>query len=123
MHGELVASARDAYRTSLQVGPVQTGRQFFLCPVGLVGAGKTTVIKPLSERLSLVRISHDEVRQMLKARGLGYQFLMDIVQPLARELAGEGYRIAFDADCGNPQTKNFRESGGRGRSESVLAPY
>ncbi|MDE1944098.1 MAG: hypothetical protein KGH97_01205 [Patescibacteria group bacterium] len=47
-------------------------RQVFLAPVGRVGAGKTTVVKPLAERLGLVRISSDEIRKLLKERGLGY---------------------------------------------------
>src|SRR5262245_50203908 len=39
--------------------------QFFLCPIGLVGAGKTTVLTPLAKELSLVSISGDEIRKLL----------------------------------------------------------
>lgn len=81
--------------------------QFFLCPVGLVGAGKTTVVRPLSEKLGLVRISSDEVRKLLKDGHGQYDQLMEIVRPLAEELAEQGYSLAFDADCGNPKTKEF----------------
>ena len=82
-------------------------KQFFLCPVGLVGAGKSTVVKPLSEMLSLVRISSDEIREILKERNVGYEQLMEIVQPLAEEMALQGFSIAFDADCGNPKTREM----------------
>lgn len=82
-------------------------KQFFLCPVGLVGAGKSTVMNPLSEMLSLVRISSDDIREIMKERNMGYEQLMEIVQPLAEELAMQGFSIAFDADCGNPKTKEM----------------
>ena len=82
-------------------------KQFFLCPVGLIGAGKSTVMKPLSEMLSFVRISSDDIRKLLKERGTGYERLMEIVRPLAEELVARGFSIGFDADCGNPKTKEM----------------
>ena len=104
---EGIVSIREKYKSTLKL-PHQNkdaSHQFFLCSVGLVGAGKSTVIKPLSEKLSLVRISSDEVRQILKERNVGYEQLMEIVKPLAEELAVQGYNLSFDADCGNPKTK------------------
>ena len=46
--------------------PEPKGEKFLLCPVGIIGAGKTTVVKPLAEKLGLVRISNDEIRKTLK---------------------------------------------------------
>jgi predicted kinase len=104
-----IPSIRQEYKNTLILPPKNkiSSSQFFLCPVGLVGAGKSTVIKPLSEKLSLVRISSDEVREILKRRNVGYEQLMEIVQPLTGELATQGFSLAFDADCGNPKTKEF----------------
>lgn len=98
---------REAYKNTLILPSKRNSRQFFLCPVGLVGAGKSTVIKPLSEKLSLVRISSDEIRQILKKQNMGYQQLMEIAAPLAEELATQGFSLALDADCGNLKTKEF----------------
>ena len=100
---------RKKYQKQLMLPPIDKVpvKQFFLCPVGLVGAGKSTVMKPLSEMLSLVRVSSDDIRELLKERGAGYEQLMEIVQPLAEELALQGFSIAFDADCGNPKTKEM----------------
>ena len=42
----------EEYRKNTVVYKQKPARQFFLCPVGLVGAGKTTVLKPIAERLS-----------------------------------------------------------------------
>ena|SRR3989344_5327991 len=103
-----VSQIRENYKKRLKISP-QRGdvRQIFLCPVGLVGAGKSTVVKPLSEKLSLVRISSDEIREMLKERNVGYDQLAKILMPLAEEFALQGRSIAFDADCGNPKTKEM----------------
>lgn len=106
---EDIVSIREDYKKTLKL-PVNINNnfhQFFLCTVGLVGAGKSTVIKPLSDKLSLVRISSDEIRQVLKERNVGYENLMEIIKPLVEELSIQGYSIAFDADCGNPRTKEM----------------
>jgi predicted kinase len=104
-----IASLRSEFKKTIAFPPheVIPKRQFFLCPVGLVGAGKSTVVRPLSERLSLVRISSDELRRMLKEKGLGYESVPEIIAPLAAGIAGQGYSMAFDADCGNPKTKEL----------------
>lgn len=100
---------RQEYQKRLVLPPVDRipKKQFFVCPVGLVGAGKSTVMRPLSAILSLVRISSDEIREILKERDVGYEQLMEIERPLAEEVAMQGFSIAFDADCGNPKTKEM----------------
>lgn len=85
--------------------PEQKGKQFFLCPVGLVGAGKTTVLKPLAEKFGLVRISTDEIRKMLKERGYGYKAAESIALAVGEKYARQGYGIAIDADCARPDKK------------------
>ena len=52
----------------------KANQELILCPVGLVGAGKTTVLKPISKILNLVRVSSDEIRGILKQEG--YNFLI-----------------------------------------------
>ena len=106
---EEVVSIRERYKAALKLPLRRKGasHQIFLCSVGLVGAGKSTVKKPLSEKLSLVRISSDEVRHILKECGRDYNQLMEIVKPLSEELATQGHSLAFDADCGNPKTKDM----------------
>ncbi len=109
LNEEILLRIRREYQKQLVLPPIGKvhATRFFVCSVGLVGAGKSTVMKPLSEMLSLVRISSDEIRKILKERGAGYEQLMEIVQPLAEELAMQGFNIAFDADCGNPETKKM----------------
>ncbi len=82
-------------------------KQIFFCPVGLVGAGKTTFTKPISEKLNLVRVSSDEMRKILKESGFGYSNLKEIILPIATDLINSGWSIAFDMDCGNIETKAF----------------
>ena len=80
--------------------PEKTGApQFFLCPVGLVGAGKTTTLTPLAEHFHLVRISTDEIRRILMKRGYNLIRTKEIALTLIRQYAEKGFSIAIDADC------------------------
>lgn len=93
------------YESTLVLPREKPALQFMLCPVGLVGAGKTTVLKPLSEKLSLLRLSTDEVRKLLKEHGQGYDAVVDIITSLANKYLDAGYSIAFDNDCASPITR------------------
>lgn len=71
---------------------------FFLCPVGLAGAGKTTIMKKLCERLSLLRISNDEIREIIKDPEH-----FDVATKVTGELGGKyaklGYSIGVDSNA------------------------
>ncbi len=98
---------KDAYISQLVIPNQKPDRQFFLCPIGLVGAGKSTVIKPLAERFQLVRISTDEIRKLLKERGYNAVKTADLAFSIISDFAHKGYSIAIDADCAG---KNVSES-------------
>lgn len=72
---------------------------FFLCPIGLVGAGKSTVIKPLAERFHLLRISTDEIRKLLIEHGYNSIRTAELAYKLISDFSGKGYGVAIDADC------------------------
>lgn len=72
-----------------------------LMPVGVIGAGKTTVIKPLAERLGLVRISTDEIREKLRQRRYSYEGARDIAHALSTKYLRIGYSIAVDGNTGS----------------------
>jgi|SRR3989344_262694 len=95
---------RAEYEASLKIPRNKPKKQFFVLPVGLVGAGKTTVMKPLAEKLSLLRISGDEIRKILHNRALGYDSVWEVGKDLAEKYAKEGYSIAHDTDSANPKT-------------------
>lgn len=100
----LIKEVLAEYEHSLALPEQPERKRFLLCPVGLVGAGKTTVTKPLAERLSLVRISRDEIRKLLKERGEGYEVIEELTLILIHTYLGKGYSIAVDSDCAHPQT-------------------
>ncbi|HEY0908530.1 MAG TPA: AAA family ATPase [Candidatus Paceibacterota bacterium] len=91
--------AAQQYEATVIAPAAKSSPQFLLCPVGLVGAGKTTVIKPLAERLSLVRISGDEIRMFLKENGCGYENMLPIAAMVAKKYLAQGHGIAIDSDC------------------------
>ncbi len=90
---------RNEYQATLAIPSVKRRPQIFLCPVGLIGAGKTTVMKPLSECLGAVRISTDEIRKRLKERGFNYVATRDIAVAAVMKYLEAGYSVTFDADC------------------------
>ena len=90
------------YKSKIKLPKQKFYRKFLLCPVGGIGAGKTTVIKPLAEKLGVARVSTDEVRELLKANGRGYDGDKDIAARIVRDLLQEGYSIALDGNCGSP---------------------
>ncbi|KND49223.1 MAG: hypothetical protein AB203_02395 [Parcubacteria bacterium C7867-008] len=99
----------EQYEASLFVPPQPTRKQFILCPVGIVGAGKTTVLKPLAEKLALVRISGDDIRFLLKQRGLSYDGVVSIGAAISKKYLSEGYSLALDSDAASPRSKEVIE--------------
>ncbi|HTE57242.1 MAG TPA: hypothetical protein VK694_00705 [Verrucomicrobiae bacterium] len=54
--------------------------QFCICPVGLIETGKTTVLKKICAQLPAIRVSADEVRGLLRTKGLPFDDAMYITQ-------------------------------------------
>jgi predicted kinase len=80
----------------------KTKPQFCLAMIGLVGAGKSTVLKQLCERLPLVRQSADEIREIMIAKGLPTDDAPIVGGMVAERLKTEGYNVAHDNDFANP---------------------
>ncbi|MDP4010314.1 MAG: hypothetical protein Q8P37_00425, partial [Candidatus Spechtbacteria bacterium] len=87
------------YEKSLEIPSRKLKQQIAVCPIGVVGAGKTTVIKPLSKKLSVLRISTDEIRKLLKENGYGYDSVRDIAYALVDAYLAKGFSIAMDGNC------------------------
>lgn len=95
-------------------------RQFLLCPVGLVGAGKTTVIKPLSKKLSLLRISTDEIRRLFREKKISDNGdARKIAYASIKKYVHEGWSIAIDADCGTPHARKNIEDTKSGKENKL----
>lgn len=95
----------EQYEKSLEMPDDKPEKQMMICPVGVVGSGKTTVVKFLSKKLSLIRISTDEIRKLLKENGYGYDFAKDLAYGLADKYLGKGFSIAADGDCNSEKTQ------------------
>lgn len=98
---ELIAEFAKRYREQIVSASQKPVKPFLLCPVGLIGAGKSTVVVPLAKRLNLVRISTDEVRKLLQESGYNYQKARDISLFLNKQLSAEGHGIAVDGNSGS----------------------
>lgn len=75
--------------------------------MGKIGAGKTTVVKPLAEALHLVRLSNDDARKLFWERGYDYSRIYDVIPVIAEEFMRKGYSIAIDADCSSDRAQKL----------------
>lgn len=96
---EILRWVTDEYRKTVVLPESKPRVPYLLCPVGLVGAGKSTVVIPLAKRLSLVRISTDEIRHLIVDRGEAWDRVPEVAYSLVREFAMSGYAVAIDSDC------------------------
>jgi len=110
LSAELKAIA-DEYYTSLSRSPeAQQKPQFCLCVIGLVGAGKSTVLRKIANHLPIIRVSGDEVRKMIYEKGLpevSAEILAEMNAITVSRLVGEGYRFAYDNDFAHPDIRSI----------------
>jgi len=74
-----------------------------ICPIGLIGSGKTTVIKKLARHFGLVRCSTDEMRAYLDKLGYNTQKAVDAIRKVTEILLKKKRGLAIDADCARPE--------------------
>jgi predicted kinase len=96
---EEIKRVEEEYISTLKLPASKPSPQWILCPVGLVGSGKTTILRRLSERLNLLQLRADDVRVILKKYGLAYAATETIVVHLVDTFLNEGCSIAMDNDC------------------------
>ena len=97
------AKITQAYEKTLQIPKDKPEKQIMICLVGTVGSGKTTVIKPLSRKLSLLRISTDEIRKLLKENGYRYNNVRKLAYVLAEKYISKGFSVAIDGNCNSEE--------------------
>ena len=106
---------RDLYLTSVVIPTNKPEQQSLLCPVGYIGAGKSTVTVPLAERLGFVRVSSDEIRKLLKENNYTYARTKEMAAGIISEFLDGGYSVAIDANCGSPEILDWIKEQGEKR--------
>lgn len=106
---EVINHIKDLYEHSLIIPEKKGDHQFLLCAIGLIGAGKTTVLKPLCEKLGVVRMCTDDIRKLLKENGFGYDTAQEINVTLVRKYLGLGYSVAIDGDSIREESQKLIE--------------
>jgi len=97
------------YEKTLSIPKRKLKEQFLLCPIGLMGSGKTTIIKLLAKKLFLVRISGDEIRELLNERGFDYDRVKEIGANVTKKYIERGFSVAIDADCVTKEVREYIE--------------
>lgn len=86
------------FEMTLVFPQIKPAPQIILCPVGLVGAGKSTVMKPLCETFSLLRIANDDIRLLLGENKYGNETLQ-IAAQVIEKYARQGFSIGIDSNA------------------------
>lgn len=102
-----IEEIQQEFKDSLEIPTTKPTKKCLVCPVGLIGSGKTTVIKPIAKELNLVRVSNDEYRILLKQNGHGYETIKSFLNLVRSELLNQGHSIAIDANAGGQTSFNF----------------
>ncbi|MDA1038555.1 MAG: AAA family ATPase [bacterium] len=87
------------YEGQLEFPDNKPERVFFVAIVGLIGTGKTTIMKEISRRLGLLRICTDDIRWMLFDKGYNFERTRELAGKVAFKYADAGYSIGFDSDA------------------------
>lgn len=97
--------------------------RFALCIIGLVGAGKSTVLGRICERLPMTRPSGDEVRKLIFDEGLPSADSVTIAaigELTVERLLKKGYRVAYDNDFANPEIRQRMEEFNKARDIPIV---
>jgi len=78
--------------------PEKTEHPFIFAPVGLVGSGKSTVTNLIAREFNLIRISADDIREVLTRHGYNLRRSAEIAYLRAKKYLEQGYGVAIDAD-------------------------
>lgn len=112
----------EAYYAEIEaLAEARQSPQFALCMIGLIGAGKSTVLRALTKALPIVAISGDAVRKIAKEKGLPEltpEQTADINGEIVSRFVKEGYRVAYDNDFANPSIRTLR----RERDKALKLP-
>src|SRR3989338_565783 len=103
-----VEEIRNEFMRGLEFPSEKHVPQFFLCPVGRIGAGKSTVVRALMKHFPLLRIANDDVRKILYGYGYNYKRTRDITWPVLERFAREGYSIAVDSNCASDAAREIQ---------------
>ena len=88
------------YEQTLVLPTSKPQPQFILCPIGLIGSGKTTVVIALCDKLNILRICRDDMRRICRRNNVAHHdILHDMTVYLIEKYLGQGYSLALDADC------------------------
>jgi len=97
------------YEKTLSIPRKKPKEQFLLCPIGLIGSGKTTTIKFLSRKLFLLRITSDEIRKLLNEGGFNYDRVKEMAANVTKKYIKKGFSVAIDADCAAKDVRDYLE--------------
>ncbi len=100
-----IEEIENEFRNQIKIPLTKPSKQFFFCPAGFIGSGKTTISKQISEKFNLVRISNDELRLLLNENSYDFSSLKEIILSVSEQFVKDGYSMAFDMNCANPITK------------------
>ncbi|OIO18783.1 MAG: hypothetical protein AUJ37_04750 [Candidatus Magasanikbacteria bacterium CG1_02_41_34] len=98
------------YTASLSLKGQHDSLQFLICPVGMIGSGKTTTLKKINETIPFVCIRTDDMRALLKKHGYNFLKTKELALEVAIQILEKGYSIALDSDCAGDKVREKIDS-------------
>ena len=104
---ENIPSIFQEYEKKIPLPERNNRKQWILAVVGLVGSGKTTVVKSVAERLGMARISTDMLRHILAENGFNMLRVVDLSKMITQKYLEAGYSVAIDGDSIAPEHREL----------------
>ena len=97
----------DAIIANLLITKRRSDKPILLAMVGLVGSGKSTTARDLAPYLGATIISGDDIRIVLRKRGIRYDNVEKIAILLARHVLSNGGNVIMDSDYSAATKRQF----------------
>jgi predicted kinase len=104
LNEQLLEIAEEHYVNLVKPETAKQPPHFALCMIGLIGAGKSTVLRKLVKRIPMVIHSGDDIRRLTHQKGLPPLPSEDVAvigSHVIGKLVSQGYRVAYDNDFAN----------------------
>ncbi len=104
---ENIPSILQEYEKRIPLPERSSRKPWILAVVGLVGSGKTTVVKFIADQMNMPRISTDMLRHVLAENGFNMVRTVDLAKVLAQKYLEAGYSISLDGDAITPEHREL----------------
>ncbi|MBU1291877.1 AAA family ATPase [Patescibacteria group bacterium] len=90
--------AQDAFMKTLEITPRETKNPVVIAIIGLVGSGKTSVVRELAKLLPATIVEGDDIRVQLRKQSERYEGARKIAENAVLKVIKQGGNVILDSD-------------------------